>query len=822
MLAEGLYEQVLKNLEIEDYKVAATFESSLFENKNCKHPFYERNSLLVLGDHVTLEAGTGCVHTAPGHGQDDYLVGLKYGLEIYNPVDDYGRYRQDMELFGGMKLKDANQAVNDKLSEVGALLSSSDISHSYPHCWRCKKPIIFRATEQWFISMDQNDLRQKALKEIDQKVEWIPSWGRDRIYNMVEGRPDWCISRQRSWGVPITVAYCEKCGEALDDGKIMHHIADQFEETGSDIWFEKDASELLPEGTRCPSCDHDKFTKESDILDVWFDSGVSHAAVCEHRDNLDSPADLYLEGSDQHRGWFHSSLLESVGTRDRAPYKAVLTHGFVLDKDGRPMSKSMGNVIAPEEIIKKYGAEILRLWVAATDYRDDIRLGQETLQRLSDAYRRIRNTARYLLGNLNSFDPATDMVPDAELLELDRWALSRLARLIERVENAYNQYEFHVIYHAVHNFCSIDLSAFYLDILKDRLYTSPKTSVAYRSARTTMYRIVDVLTRILAPVLSFTADEIWQRIPGEREDSVHLAGFPAKMDALKDNELEARYERLQKVRSDVSKQLEIARADKRLGQSLEAKVLLSVPENLRDLIDSYKELLPTYFIVSQVELTDDIPEPQEAEHVPGMRLQVLSADGENVSAAGTMRPASAPTTNIHPSAIAVPQLSPLSNMNKYWIFTVTAALGLILDQLSKIYIDNNFALSESKRVFENFFHITYVRNPGAAFGMLSDNAYRVPFFISVSVIATVGIIWYLYRLPQNKPWQYPALGLILSGALGNLIDRLRLGEVIDFLDFHWYNYHWPAFNLADSAICVGVGIMLVCTWQEERERKQAQ
>lgn len=627
VLAEGLYEQVMKTLEIEDYKVAVTFESALFEKKNCKHPFYERNSLLVLGDHVTLEAGTGCVHTAPGHGQDDYMVGLKYGLEIYNPVDDYGRYRHDMELFGGMKLKDANQAVNDKLTKVGALLSVSNISHSYPHCWRCKKPIIFRATEQWFIGMEENNLREKALQEIE-KVEWIPAWGRDRIYNMVEGRPDWCISRQRSWGVPITVAYCEKCGEALDDGKIMHHIADQFEETGSDIWFEKDASELLPEGTTCPACNHDKFTKESDILDVWFDSGVSHASVCEHRDYLDSPADLYLEGSDQHRGWFHSSLLESVGTRDRAPYKAVLTHGFVLDKDGRPMSKSVGNVIAPEEIIKKYGADVLRLWVAATDYRDDIRLGQETLQRLSDAYRRIRNTARYLLGNLNNFDPATDMIDDSELLELDRWALSRLSRLVEKVESAYDKYEFHKIYHAVHNFCSIDLSAFYLDILKDRLYTSPESTVAYRSARTTMYLIVDTLTRMLAPVLSFTSDEIWQRIPGERENSVHMAAFPEKMTAYQDDELEARYERLQKVRSEVSKQLEIARTDKRLGQSLEAKVLLSVPEDYRELISSYQDLLPTYFIVSQVELTDDIPEPQDAENIPGLKLQVLSAEGE--------------------------------------------------------------------------------------------------------------------------------------------------------------------------------------------------
>jgi len=627
VLAEGLAESVMKTLEVEDFSIVATFEASAFEKKNCKHPFYERNSLIILGDHVTLEAGTGCVHTAPGHGQDDYVVGLKYGLEIYNPVDDYGRYREDLELFGKMKLKDANPAVCEKLEEVGALLQQSDISHSYPHCWRCKKPIIFRATEQWFVGMEQNDLRKKALEEID-KVEWIPSWGRDRIYNMVEGRPDWCISRQRSWGVPITVAYCEKCGEDLCDGEIMHYIADQFEATGSDVWFEKEAEELLPPGTTCPKCGHDKFTKETDILDVWFDSGVSHAAVCEYRDYLSSPVDLYLEGSDQHRGWFHSSLLESVGTRDRAPYKSVLTHGFVLDKDGRPMSKSMGNVIKPEEIIKKYGAEILRMWVAATDYRDDIRLGNETLQRLSDAYRRIRNTARYLLGNLAGFDPASDMVADNELLELDRWALSKLSGLVKKVENAYEKYEFHSIYHAVHNFCSIDLSAFYLDILKDRLYTSPKSSVEYRSARTSMYLLLDSITRMIAPVLTFTADEIWTQMPGEREQSVHLASFPQLMDQRFDAELEARYDQLQKVRSEVSKVLEKARAEKQIGQSLEAKINLQAPESVKPLLIDYQDQLASLFIVSQVALVDEIEDGIDAEQLEGLKLQVLPAEGE--------------------------------------------------------------------------------------------------------------------------------------------------------------------------------------------------
>jgi isoleucyl-tRNA synthetase len=626
VVAEGLYTRVMTALGLTETRIAASFSSLIFDNRHCRHPFYNRPALLMLGDHVTLDAGTGCVHTAPGHGQDDYVVGLRYGLDVYNPVDDYGRYREELEFFGGMKLTEANQAVNAKLQEVGALLKQSEISHSYPHCWRCKKPIIFRATEQWFISMDEQNLRGKALAEID-RVEWIPTWGHDRIFNMVAGRPDWCISRQRSWGVPIIICYCEKCGEALVDAKVMYHIADQFEATGSDVWFEKDAAELIPAGTRCPACQHDRFTKETDILDVWFDSGVSHAAVLEYRDNLQSPADLYLEGSDQHRGWFHSSLLESVGTRDRAPYNAVLTHGFVLDANGRPMSKSTGNVIAPEEIINKFGAEILRLWVAATDYRDDIRLGQETLQRLSDAYRRIRNTARYILGNLAGFDPATDSVGPEEMLELDRWALSRLADLIERVEKAYNAYEFHVIYHAIHSFCALDLSAFYLDILKDRIYTSPKCSLEYRSARSAIYLILDAITRMLAPVLSFTAEEIWLELPGAREESVHLAKAPAKS-AWRNLQLEKTYEKLQKVRGAVSKCLEQARAEKRIGQALEAKVLLSAPQALLPLLEEYLPLLPNYFIVSQVELCAGLDQATLAEGIEGLLIRIDAADGE--------------------------------------------------------------------------------------------------------------------------------------------------------------------------------------------------
>ncbi len=629
VLAEGLYQQVLTELGIEDAEVIATFQGSLFEKRNCQHPFYDRPSLIVLGDYVTLEAGTGCVHTAPGHGQDDYLTGLRYGLEIYNPVDDYGRYHSDLELFGGMKLKEANAAVTAELAERGALLQESSISHSYPHCWRCKKPIIFRATEQWFISMEANDLRKKALEHIND-VQWIPHWGRERIYNMIENRPDWCISRQRSWGVPITVFYCTSCGESLADGKLMHHVADLFEETGSDLWFEKEAAELLPEGTVCPHCDGNDFRKEMDILDVWFDSGVSHAAVLEQQDHLQTPADLYLEGSDQHRGWFHSSLLASVGTRDTAPYKAVLTHGFVLDEKGRPMSKSVGNVVAPEKVIKKYGAEILRLWVATQDYRNDTRVGDQILKQVSEAYRRIRNTARYILGNINDFDPATDMVAPADMLEIDRWALSRLEGLAQRVFKAYDAYEFHVLHHAVHNFCGVDMSAFYLDVLKDRLYTAPAGSLARRSAQTAMYRILDTLTRVMAPVLSFTSEEIWSFLPGEREESVHLAGFPEFEQGLADPVLEAKYEKLLALRSDVSKVLEQARVEKLIGHSLDACVELSADGDLAILLNEMADELAALLIVSQVTVTEDL-DGTTGEKLPELKIRVSKAGGEKCS-----------------------------------------------------------------------------------------------------------------------------------------------------------------------------------------------
>ncbi|GAB4301062.1 MAG: isoleucine--tRNA ligase [Desulfuromonadia bacterium] len=605
-----------------------TLPASTLVRKRCRHPFYDRESVILAGDHVTLEAGTGCVHTAPGHGQEDYELALREGLEIYNPVDNHGRYHDNLPFFGGMQVFAANDAVIDKLREVGALMGVSAVQHSYPHCWRCKKPIIFRATEQWFISMETNDLRQKALAEIE-KVAWIPAWGKDRISGMIANRPDWCISRQRSWGVPITAFSCTVCGEYLADGETMDHVAELFRKESADIWFEWETERLLPPGARCRSCGSRSFEKEMDILDVWFDSGVSHAAVLEPHEKLSSPADLYLEGSDQHRGWFHSSLLESVGTRGRAPYRSVLTHGFVVDGQGRKMSKSVGNVVSPDEVIKKYGAEILRLWVAAQDYRDDIRISGEILDRLAESYRRIRNTCRYILGNLGDFDPARDRVAYGDLPEIDRWALHQLERLKERVISAYDGFEFHILAHAVNAFCTVEMSAFYLDILKDRLYTSRKGSLSRRAAQTVMYEVIDALVRLIAPVLSFTADEVWGFLPGERERSVHLASFPPLHPQCKDDLLAQRWERIRAVRGEVAKGLEQARVAKLIGHSLDARVTIAADGELLEFLQGYAADLPSIFIVSRVDLVEgELADGYRSEAVPGLVVSVSSAPGE--------------------------------------------------------------------------------------------------------------------------------------------------------------------------------------------------
>ncbi len=591
------------------------------------HPFLDRESPVILGEHVTLEAGTGLVHTAPGHGQEDYEVGLRYGLDVYNPVKNDGRYDETVGAgLAGQKVWDANATISQLLHDKGALLNAlgEKLKHSYPHCWRCHKPIIFAGTWQWFIALDKpmagapgdKTLRQSALHQIDHAVQWIPKWGRDRIYNMLENRPDWTISRQRQWGVPIPVVYCEAdgCGESVVSHELMDRVAAEVEKQGVAVWYSEPAAKFLPEGFACPKCGGRSFRKETDILDVWFDSACSFAAVAEKRPGMRVPVDLYLEGSDQHRGWFHSSLLVGVGTRDIAPYKAVLTHGFVVDGQGRKMSKSEGNTVAPEQVIKQYGAEVLRLWVASSDYRDDVRLSDQILKGLSEAYRKIRNTLRYALSNLYDFDPARDSVPRSELLPLDAWADARMDGLVERVRKAYESYEFHLVHHSVVDFCAMDLSAIYFDILKDRLYSSKPASHERRSAQTVLYRIARDLIRLLAPVMSFTAEEAWQNLPGATAEakSVFLAGFPSEKESAASAELMERFEKLLAVREGVQGILEVARREKQIGSSVEARIVLHAEGALGELLRKHARELPALFIVSQVDLVEAVPEGAQA------------------------------------------------------------------------------------------------------------------------------------------------------------------------------------------------------------------
>ncbi|HBP10953.1 MAG TPA: isoleucine--tRNA ligase [Nitrospina sp.] len=606
IVAEDRLSTLVSEWGLKDYKIIGSCKGADWENAVCRHPFIDRESKVILGEHVTLEQGTGCVHTAPGHGQDDYIVGLKYGLEPYNPVDDGGVFRSDVKHFGGMFVRKANPEIIEKLRQDGFLIRDGNIKHSYPHCWRCHQPVIFRATNQWFISMDKTDLRKNALDGIG-RTKWIPQWGRDRIYSMIENRPDWCVSRQRSWGVPITLLTCNACGDFINSSALFDQIAEGVGKYGADFWFDTSPEELLPEGTVC-QCGGKEFSKEDDILDVWFDSGVSHVAVIEKNPELNWPADLYLEGSDQHRGWFHSSLLESIGTRGKEPYKSVLTHGYVVDGKGKKMSKSAGNVVAPQKIIDQHGAEILRLWVASENYREDIRVSNEILKRLTESYRKIRNTLRYLLGNLHDFDCREDRVPVNEMLELDRYILHRFNVLREKILTAYESYEFHVFYHSFSNFCIIELSAFYLDILKDRLYTHPAKSLERRSGQTALHILLMGMVRLIAPILSFTAEEVWHHLPENSvdEESVHMSQFPGPEDAGFDEDLVKKWKFLVELKGEVSKALETSRRDKVIGHSLDSIVKLELPEKYKDIIKSFEGELKYLFIVSRVDLVDSL------------------------------------------------------------------------------------------------------------------------------------------------------------------------------------------------------------------------
>ncbi|SFR14408.1 isoleucine--tRNA ligase [Desulfoscipio geothermicus] len=632
LIAKELQEAFLRETGLSEGRVLGEYKGSELEGITCSHPFIDRESVLILGDHVTLEAGTGCVHTAPGHGHEDYLVGLKYNLPILSPVDGRGRFTDEAGKFAGQVYHEANAGILDTLRETGVLIKADKISHQYPHCWRCKNPVFFRATEQWFASIE--GFRQAALEEID-KVRWIPAWGRDRIHNMVANRGDWCVSRQRTWGVPIPIFYCGACGKEIINDLTISHLQKLFREHGSDVWFAREAADLVPEGLTCPACGAGEFTKETDIMDVWFDSGSSHLAVLDEPEKwpeLHWPADLYLEGSDQHRGWFNSSLSTSVAVTGQAPYRAVLTHGFVVDENGRKMSKSLGNVVDPLKVIKQMGADILRLWVSSADYRGDLAVSQGILKQLTEAYRKIRNTCRFMMGNLYDFAPEKDAVSYEKMPELDRYAMLKLHRLIERVLAAYRNYEYHVVYHAIHHFCTVDMSAQYLDIIKDRLYCEKADSAIRRSAQTVMYEALHALVRLLAPILAFTTEEMWRYVPKTEgaPESVQLTDMPEPDDRYLDVALEEKWGRLMKIRGVVTRALEKARQEKVIGNSLEARVHLYVDEKVAGFVRPFENDLAVLFIVSGATL-HPLPEKTEntlsVEEVPGLAVGVSRAAG---------------------------------------------------------------------------------------------------------------------------------------------------------------------------------------------------
>ncbi len=640
LLATDLVGPALDAVKLEAGSVRGPWKGKDLAGLKFQHPFLDLRVPAVLADYVTLDQGTGIVHTAPGHGVEDFQTGQKYGIEAYAPIDDHGRYLEGLPEYKGKTVFEANPIVVALLRDRGALLGEQKLSHSYPHCWRCHNPVIFRATEQWFIDLDGagrdgGAIRPRALAEIA-KVKWTPEWGAERIHSMIAERPDWCVSRQRFWGVPLIILYCTKCNKQFDDYAALHALVRKwFTREGADAWFTHKVEELLPAGTHC-SCGASSWRKETDILDVWFDSGSSHLAVLDSpgtpNAKLPWPADMYLEGPDQYRGWFHSSLLVGVAVRNGSPYRHVLTHGWTLDAKGQPMSKSLGNVVLPTEVCEKWGADLLRLWVASQDYTADVRMSDNVMTQLSEAYRKLRNTFRFALGNLADFDPARDAVPDAEMEELDRWMLSRTAALVRDCRKWYEAFEFHRVFHALHDFAVVDLSAFYFDVLKDRLYTFAPRNRARRSAQTAVYRIASALLRLATPIVAFTAEEIWRHFPHAAGDpeSAHLALFPAAgelgspLDAVK----AANWEKLLAVRTEVLRALEAARNAKTISGALEAKVLLSAGSDLAPLLEQYKGWLPAMFIVSQVELGSPASmDVQKSELLPALSVAVQRADG---------------------------------------------------------------------------------------------------------------------------------------------------------------------------------------------------
>ena len=631
IVAKEMAQSVFATIGIENYEELKVIKGKDLEGIWCKHPFLDRKSLIINGDHVTLEAGTGCVHTAPGFGMDDFLVCQNYKeLPIIVSADDKGCMTDEAGEFAGLKYEEANKKIAIKLDETGHLLKSVKIAHQYPHCWRCKNPIIFRATEQWFASIDA--FKDKAIEAI-KNVKWVPQWGEERIAGMVKDRADWCISRQRTWGVPIPIFYCEECNKPIINEKTIDAIKELFGKEGSNAWYTLDQDKFLADlGVKC-ECGCDKFRRETDIMDVWFDSGSSHASVIEEREGVEV-SDMYLEGNDQYRGWFQSSLLTSVATKGVAPYKTVLTHGMVVDGEGKKMSKSLGNGIDPiKDICEKMGADILRLWVTSSDYKADIRISYDILKQISEIYRKIRNTARYILGNIHDFNPETDLVEFKDMLEIDRYAIAKLNSVTQKALKAYEDYEYHILYHTIHNFCVVDMSNFYLDIIKDRLYTEKKDSFARRSAQTAMYMVLDSLVKLLAPVLAFTTEEIWANMPHTSKDdsySVIFNDMPSFKEELNDVSLLEKWERISKLKDAVSKGLEIARTNKVIGHSLGASVTLYADGELLDFIKSIEKDLETVFIVSDVKIKalGEAEDAIDCEDVLGLKVKVSQAEGE--------------------------------------------------------------------------------------------------------------------------------------------------------------------------------------------------
>ena len=621
VMAEELYVSAMEAAGKENYEVIGTIKGSELEYMKTAHPFLDRTSLVIVGNHVTLESGTGCVHTAPGHGVDDYEVCRNYPeLPMVVPVDAHGRLTEEAGMFAGLLTEEANKPIAEYLEKTNALFALQKIIHQYPHCWRCKKPVLFRATKQWFCSV--NAFKDEAVEAI-KNIEWLPAWGEDRITSMVRERKDWCISRQRKWGVPIPIFFCKDCGEPIIDKKAMDAVSELFAKEGSDAWYAKDAKDIIPADIACPKCGCKEFDKEKDIMDVWFDSGVSHAAVCEARPYLKWPADLYLEGADQYRGWFQSSLLTAIATKGQAPYQTVVTHGWVVDGKGEKMSKSMGNGLMPKVIFNQYGADILRLWVASSDYHSNVRISEEILKQLSEAYRKIRNTTRFILGNISDFDPNNDKVSFDELLPIDKWALFKLDELNKKVRDGYDRFDFHQVYAAIHNFCVVDMSNFYFDVLKDRLYTEKTDGKLRRAAQTAIYTILDAMARMIAPILAYTSDEIWQFMPHDSSanaENVMFNDMPELTGAELDDSFIAMWDRIHETRDIVKKAIEPEIKAKKIRTSLEAKITLKCSGEQYDFLKDAEKELASSFIVSQVDIVNEAAD--------GLEVTVSAAEGE--------------------------------------------------------------------------------------------------------------------------------------------------------------------------------------------------